>query len=64
MRWHRQELALSEDLGDELGSGIACRRVGECLCEVGDYEEATDYQKMHLEISRKIGKYLSTCSYV
>jgi hypothetical protein len=38
--------------------GIACRKVGECHCELGEYEEAVQYQKRHLEVSRMIGKIL------
>ena len=47
---------MSEGLSDQLELGIACRRVGECYCEVGEYEQAVLYQKRHLQIARRIGK--------
>ena len=56
LQYHQCELALSEAAGDLLGCGIASRKVGECLCELGDYREAIESQKKHLEISRQIGK--------
>ena len=54
--YHRCELSLSESVADKLSMGIACRKVGECLCELGDYVEAVNFQKRHLELSRQIGK--------
>ena len=56
LHYHEQELALSEGMGDDLGLGIACRKVGECHCELGDYEQAIGYQKRHLETSTRIGE--------
>ncbi len=55
MHYHQYELSLSEATSDKLSMGIACRKVGECHCELGDYEEAVEYQKRHLELSRQIG---------
>lgn len=47
---------MSESSGDRLGYGIACRKIGECLCELGEFEEALLYQKKHLEIARQLSK--------
>ena len=53
--YHQAELALSEGGVDLLGAAIAHRRVGECHCELGSYEEAVLHQSRHLDISRQLG---------
>ena len=55
LHYHQTELGLSEALADALGTAIAHRKVGECLCELGDYEQAIQHQRQHLKISRNIG---------
>lgn len=55
LHYHQAELALSEGGGDKLGAGIAHRRVGECLCELGEYDRAVHHQKKHLYIARETG---------
>ena len=35
---------------------MACRKVGECLCELGDYEGAVQHQKRHLEVAKQLRK--------
>lgn len=53
--YHQVELSLSEDGGDTLGAAIAHRKIGECYCELEDYEEAVIHQGRHLHISRELG---------
>ena len=55
LHYHRAELALSESTGDQMGAGIAHRKVGECLCELGSYEQALQHQMQHLRISKDLG---------
>lgn len=57
LKYHKQELSLSEGVSDQMGLGIACRKVGECLCELGDYEQAVQYQKRHLEVATRMGEW-------
>ena len=56
LHYHEQELAISEGLGDDLGLGIACRKVGECLCAMEKFRDAIKHQKKHLEMATKIGE--------
>ena len=37
---HRRELALSEALGDVIGSAVANRKIGECFAEMGNTDLA------------------------
>ena len=64
LRYHQQEISLSEAAGDQIGTAIAHRKVGECFCELGDYQDAIHHQKQHLRIARCLGKsiYSSTLS--
>uniref|UniRef100_A0A8C4WWZ9 Tonsoku-like protein n=1 Tax=Eptatretus burgeri TaxID=7764 RepID=A0A8C4WWZ9_EPTBU len=52
---HRQELRLSEALGDVLGGAVASRKVGECYAALGNYSEALSHQHRHLELARSVG---------
>ena len=60
MQYHQEELALSEASIDRLGTAIAHRKVGECLCELGDYERAVHHQMKHLEIAQETGMLQTT----
>ena len=55
LHYHQAELALSEGGVDKLGAGIAHRRVGECLCEMGEYDTAIHHQMKHLQIAQESG---------
>ena len=57
LQYHRMELGLSEAVGDTIGTAIAHRRVGECLCELEEYEEALQHQQQHLSMARDKGPF-------
>jgi len=57
LRYHQNELALSAAAGNLLDEGVAHRKVGECLCELGQYEEAVEHQKSHLQLARRLGEH-------
>lgn len=50
---HETELRLCEALEDSLGRAVAHRRIGECLSELGKYEEALQHQQQYLDLSHK-----------
>ncbi|XP_064599134.1 tonsoku-like protein [Liolophura sinensis] len=52
---HYSELALSEALDDRIGSAIACRKIGECFSEIGDFEKALSHQNRYLELAKVCG---------
>ena len=47
---HKLEIQLSEAAQDKIGTAIAHRKVGECLCEMGKYKDALFHQNLHLEV--------------
>ena len=49
---HRQELRLSEALGDVLGGAVASRKVGECYAALGNYSEALSVSSNYQAVSR------------
>ncbi|XP_075050677.1 tonsoku-like protein [Mixophyes fleayi] len=51
---HRQELGISEGLGDVIGCAVANRKIGECFAELGQYEAALKHQRLHLDLSRSV----------
>ncbi|XP_073683373.1 tonsoku-like protein [Garra rufa] len=51
---HRQELALSENLHDVIGSAVANRKIGECYAELGNIEAALKHQRLHLNLARSV----------
>lgn len=51
---HLQECSLAESVGDQIGAAIAQRRIGECLGELQQFEEAIKYQQRHLRASRAL----------
>lgn len=54
LHYHQCELALSSASGCLLDQGVASRKVGECFCELGEFEEAVKHQKIHLYLSRRL----------
>lgn len=57
LKYHEQEICLSEAASDQIGAAIAHRKVGECHCELGNYRDAIHHQKQHLRIARCLGKF-------
>ncbi len=56
LRYHQSELALSSASGNLLDEGVAHRKVGECLCELGQFDAAAEHQKSHLQLSRRLSE--------
>ena len=56
LQYHQQEISLSEAAGDQIGTAVAHRKVGECFCELSSYQDAIHHQKQHLRMSRCLGK--------
>ena len=56
LHYHQNELTLSAVAGNLLDEGVAHRKVGECLCEKGQYEEAVEHQKSHLQLARRLSE--------
>ena len=50
MKEHTREVQLSEASQDTIGTAIAHRKVGECLCALKKYKEALFHQNLHLEV--------------
>ena len=48
---HENELVISEALGDKIGCAIAHRKIGECQCESGNFDEALKHQGYHLKLA-------------
>ena len=56
LHYHQVELSLSEAGRDRLGAAIAHRMVGECECELGNYDTAVQHQTKHLKIAQGLGQ--------
>ena len=39
---HETELSFCEDLKDLLGEAVACRKLGECYMELGEFDTALE----------------------
>lgn len=50
----RCELTLYEALCDQLEVAKAHRMIGECLCSLGDYDNALNHQRQHFGISKQL----------
>ena len=50
VEWHKEEVNCSEAANDILGAAIGHRKIGECLCELSEFEEALKHQKKHLKV--------------
>ena len=46
------ELTLSEAFQDTLGQAIANRKLGECHCELGHFDQALKFQQRYLELGK------------
>ncbi|OQV18062.1 Tonsoku-like protein [Hypsibius exemplaris] len=51
---HETELEMCEKTRDRMGKAVANRKIGECLCAMGDYEKALRFQQKHLTIARDL----------
>uniref|UniRef100_A0A8C5RD83 Tonsoku-like protein n=1 Tax=Leptobrachium leishanense TaxID=445787 RepID=A0A8C5RD83_9ANUR len=51
---HRQELRISESLGDVIGCAVANRKIGECFAELENYEAALKHQRRHLDLAQSV----------
>ena len=47
---HTREVQLSEAIQDTIGTAVAHRKVGECLCALKKYKDALLHQNLHLEV--------------
>ena len=54
LEYHKKDLELSEQFGDEPGRAKACGNVGNALQLLGDYDEAILYLLRNLDISKKL----------
>jgi G-protein signaling modulator 2 len=54
LEYHKKDLAISEEVGDECGKAKACGNVGNTLQLLGDYDEAILYLVRNLEISKRL----------
>ena len=54
LRYHHEELQLSESLNDKLGQAVAHRKVGECLADMCQFKKAIEEQNLYLEISKSL----------
>ncbi len=52
---HETERNICEMREDWIGKAIAHRRIGECYCELGEFEKALGHQRCHLQGARKMG---------
>jgi len=49
---HTREVQLSEAIQDTIGTAVAHRKVGECLCALKKYKDALLHQNLHLELAQ------------
>lgn len=63
LEFHKKDLELSEQFGDESGKAKACGNVGNTLQLLGDYDEAIYYLLRNLEISKKLNDVVSILGY-
>ena len=59
LEYHKKDLELSEEFGDESGKAKACGNIGNTLQLLGDYDEAISYSLRNLEISQKLNDSVS-----
>ncbi|CAH1269884.1 TONSL [Branchiostoma lanceolatum] len=55
---HRNELHLSDSIGDLLGTAIAHRKIGECLSSLDRFDDAVKHQKSHLRLARSLANHV------
>lgn len=51
LRYHREELQLSESLKDHLGMAVAHRMIGESLASLCQFQESLKHQKKYFELA-------------
>lgn len=49
---HKEERAICQELNDTMGIGIAHRKIGEALNELGNYESATKHHQKYLVLAK------------
>ena len=47
---YKEALQVAEAREDKIGSAVAHRMVGECLCALGKYKDALFHQNLHLQV--------------
>ena len=47
---HKEEVHLSEAINDVIGVAVGNRKVGECLCELRQFDDAIKHQQTHLKV--------------
>ncbi|KAL8575935.1 hypothetical protein ACOMHN_027333 [Nucella lapillus] len=50
---HRMEKRASEALQDKIGEAVACRKIGECLCKLGQFDQALQFQNQYLALAQE-----------
>ena len=50
---HKEEIHYSEISDSKIDVAVGNRKVGECLTELGEYEEALMHQRKHLKVVSK-----------
>lgn len=55
---HKEEIYFSEASNDTIGVAVGNRKVGECFCELGMFEEALEHQQKHLKIAKTDSNFL------
>ena len=55
LRYHREELQLSESLKDDLGMAVAHRMIGESLASLCQFKESLKHQKKYFELAKAQG---------
>ncbi|XP_078688374.1 tonsoku-like protein [Branchiostoma floridae x Branchiostoma belcheri] len=55
---HRNELQLSDSIGDILGTAIAHRKIGECLSSLDRFDDAVKHQQSHLRLARSLANHV------
>lgn len=55
LEYHKRDLDLSEQFGDDSGKAKACGNIGNTLQLLGDYDEAILFSLRNLDISQKMG---------
>ena len=55
LRYHTQDLEISELTGKPYDIGVAHRKVGEMFSELGEFQEAVAHQEKYLQITEDLG---------
>ena len=60
LQYHREELHLSDSLGDELGKAVAHRKIGESLADTCQFSAALSEQDKYLKIADSLSNLQET----